>query len=346
MNQMMKKAMAAALSLTLVTGVAPITCEGVNLLKPSIVANAEGESVNNLYVQVQLSESINLGFRTDEFANLSGAKSVKLSGPNGDIVYNYVELPDDTRDYIIEGTDGESIGAYCFRYQLYANQLDEDVTIQFFADENAEGSIVPIKKQDNSTVDSFTYSVNDYCDSLIGDDAKYDSATEEANAISSLKNLGIAVDNYFNNNDIAIAFIDEAAAAAALESTYFAPVFFSDNDKISLVLDSVFSIRFYIDGLTDTSTATNWGDVEINTVKGQDDRYCFEQNILSPSYMDGSFAITYNGNIYEASVLSWCHRAIGSANENTQKLAKAIYEYSNYIEEYDAWYYNAQNSND
>lgn len=269
---------------------------------------------------VALDDSVTLNFYADKPAiNAIGVDRVTLTGPNGEKSYTTFE----------EG--GNDL--YIFRYPLYATQLDENVTIQYKKGED----IVQVRVYDADTdtyspEDSLSYNVNTYCDRLI---EIYTGWSEDVvNAAKSLKNLGIAADNYFDSASTAITFIDSDYSAL----TTYAPSFDSAAGKISLALDSKLSARLYIDGLTAGDESQAYGTYPTYTaIAGKDGKACFELANLDPTDLGGVYNIKYNDVTYDFSALSYCARAINSTNPKAVDVAKAVYEYYKYIEAYQNW---------
>ncbi|HOO05337.1 MAG TPA: hypothetical protein PLH83_02425 [Ruminococcus sp.] len=282
-------------------------------------------AVTYSYASVTLEDSITLNFYADKPSlNALGVDSVTLTGPNGEKSYaTFEEGGNDT---------------YIFRYPLYATQLDEDVTIQYKKGED----IVQVRVYDEATntlvpENSLSYNINTYCDEILEYEEGY-YADEEINAVQSLKNLGIAAKNYFSDSTDEITFIgtNYTTDKDAIKADY-APTFQSENDKVSVVLDSVFSIRYYIDGLTADSTATDENDTVLNAVKGKGGKYCFEKKIVSPTDMGSPYTITYNSQDYIASALSWSYRTIENDSNRIRNLSRALYQYFKYTEIYETW---------
>lgn len=281
----------------------------------------ELNAVKFSYASVVLDDSVTLNFYADKPSlNALGVDSVTLTGPNGEKSYTTFE----------EGGND----CYIFRYPLYATQLDEDVTIQY---KNGE-DIVQVRAYDEVAhtlvpKDSLSYSVNEYCDEILEFEEGY-YADEEINAVQSLKNLGIAADNYFDSASTAITFIDSDYSALS----GFAPTFDSAAGKISLALDSKLSARLYIDGLTAGDESQAYGTYPTYTaIAGKDGKACFELANLDPTDLGGVYNIKYNDVTYDFSALSYCARAINSTNPKAVDVAKAVYEYYKYIEAYQNW---------
>ncbi|SEH70036.1 hypothetical protein SAMN02910265_02220 [Ruminococcus flavefaciens] len=305
MNKFMKKAMAAACALAVVGGVP--TAFGTEIFPPALTASAAENEVTLTEAQVELASSITLDFYADK-SSLAAASvdSVELSGPNG--VKN-----------ISVDADSE-----VFSYDLYPTQLGEDVTIKF---KNGD-DIVKIADKG----ESFKYTVNDYC-AAVEAGSSTDYTDEAKNAAKSLKNLGIASDNYFNNKDTAITFMDES-----YDLSSYAPDFGEDTTaKISLLLDSITKFRVYIDGLTVPESADledSDGVTSIYSQNGKNGKACFESTFLYPQFFSEVQTITYGSKTYKASALSYCFRALNSSDAKTQNIGKAAYEYYKYITAY------------
>ena len=300
-NNGMKMAVSAVSALALVAGALPT----------ALAANAAGEKVTLSSVNVAIDDSISLRFyATKASVDAANVASVSLDGPNADPSVAKEAFESAT----ISGTD-----YYVFTYPLYATQLDENVTIQFLDGSNA---VVAIEDKGNS----YSYNVNTYCDYVIADaDDEFDEKTEKA--VKSLKNLGIASDNYFDNTSTAISFMEESYDGLS----YCDPSFATDT-KISLVLDSKLAARIYIDGLTADSKT----DANVSAVKGNYEGYCFEAKSINPAQLGKAQTITYGGADYTFSALSYCARAISSENAKAVDAAKTVYEYYKYITEYAA----------
>lgn len=304
MNKFMKKAMAAACALAVVGGVP--AAFGTEIFPTVLTASAAAGEVTLTNAQVELTSSITLDFIASKSSvDAAGVDNVVISGPNGDIDPTVTD----------DGT------TYTYSYDLYPTQLGKDVTIQFKKGEDI------VKIADKG--ESFTYTVNKYCDAVEAGSST-DYTDEEKKAAKSLKNLGIASDNYFNNNDTAITFMEESYDLSA-----YAPDFGTDTSaKISLLLNSITKFRVYIDGLTVPEAANlkdSDGETSIYSQNGKNDKACFESTFLYPKYFDEVQTITYNGNEYKASALSYCFRAINSTDVKTQNMGKAAYEYYKYV---------------
>ena len=278
-------------------------------------------AVTYSYANVTLDDSVTLNFYADKPSlNALGVDSVTLTGPNGEKSYTTFE------------NGGNS--CYIFRYPLYATQLDEDVTIQFKKGEDIVQVIV-YDEEENAVVpkNSLSYNINTYCDEILEDEEGY-YADEEINAVQSLKNLGIAADNYFDNTSTPISFLDSDYSALSA----FAPTFNSTQGKLSLVLDSKLSARLYIEGLTAGVESQAYDTFPTYTsIAGKDGKACFELANLDPTDLGGIYNIKYNDVTYDFSALSYCARAINSANPKAVDVAKAVYEYFKYIEAYQNW---------
>lgn len=304
MNKFMKKAMAAACALAVVGGVP--AAFGTEIFPPALTASAAENKVELTEAQVELNSSITLDFIATKISvDAAGVDNVVISGPNGDIDPTITD----------DGTN------YTYSYDLYATQLNEPVTIRFKKGDD----IVKI----NDDKDSYTYTVNEYCDFLITNGSDDDTK----NAAKSLKNLGIASDNYFNNNDTAITFMDES-----YDLSSYAPDFGEDTTaKISLLLDSITKFRVYIDGLTVPESADledSDGVTSIYSQNGKNGKACFESTFLYPQFFSEVQTITYGSKTYKASALSYCFRALNSSDAKTQNIGKAAYEYYKYITAY------------
>ena len=413
MNKIVKKTMAAAMALTLVAGAAPFAGSGFDVMKPAIVANAEGTLIatgNQYYtgdtidfgsddVYVKILNSVeNYADRTftlDENFELSGdyytiknadddsdmillsaaglsdtpvglkvygkgtstnpytfkaimiEKTVNISNVNialDDSItlrfYSPVESFDGSEvdKVILSGPNDpieitsfekDATGAYyVFSYPLYATQLGKDVTIQF-----KNGSTVVKVKRESDINKSFSYKVNDYCDYVLSDTNHiFDEKT--VNAVKSLKNLGIAADNYFDGTSTAITFLD--SDYSSLED--FGERLKDEKAKFSLVLDSKLSVRTYIDGLTagEQSQDDGYDDCKVYTaISGKGDKACFEWANINPTDLDGLHYFMYKDDDYYLAPLFYCARAVyNNTNSKAVDVAKAVYEYNKYIEKY------------
>ena len=254
---------------------------------------------------VTLDDSITLKFyATKASVDAAGVDSVTLTGPNGAIDVTNFKTDSSRKNYV-------------FSYPLYATQLDEDVTIQFKIGE----AILPINTYDRN---DFSYSINDYCDYVISGDGYTDSTL---NAVKSLKNLGIAADNYFDEttNAKAITFLD-----SEYDLSSFAPQ--ADADvKFSLVLDSNLSARVYIPGLPYGIYDEN---MKYKTVRGKDGNNCFEVPSINPAELGKAHTIKYDDSAIKFTPLAFCYRAITNNSEKSTEIAKAIYEYYKYTKAY------------
>ena len=256
-------------------------------------------------VSVDLDDSITLKFYAPiEKFDDAGVNKVTLSGPN-DTIDITAFVKDKTNSY------------YVFSYPLYATQLDEDVTIQF-----KKGSNVIKIKSEHEIYNEYSYKVNDYCDYVITDtDDRFDAKTEKA--AKSLKNLGLAADNYFENKSNEITFLDSSYNLSA-----YAPQT-EDDVKFSLVLDSKFAARVYIPGLEDDASFEGF-----NAITGKDGKNCFEVSGLKPTDLGKTYYVEAGEYDARFTALSYCYRAINSTNTNTSNIAKAVYEYYKYIKKY------------
>ena len=301
MNKFMKKAMAAACAMAVVGGIP--AAFGTEFFPSALIASAAAGEVDLDGAAVELASSITLNFyASEESLDATGVDSVVISGPNGEF------------DTIASGAtdDGNYI---IYSYDLYATQLSEPVTIQF----KKGDTVVNIDGKGAS----YTYTVNQYCDAV--EAGSY--TDEEKNAAKSLKNLGIASDNYFSNKDTAVTFMDESYDLDA-----YAPEFATDA-KISLVLDSALMFRVYIDGLAEDEAAElNYnGTKALSSMLGNNGKACFNSLDVIPSKLDEYQTITYNSKTYKASALSYCFRALKSSDVKTQNIGKAVYEYFEYV---------------
>lgn len=254
---------------------------------------------------VTLDDSITLKFyATKASVAAAGIDSVTLTGPNDSIEVKSTSFKTDS-----------SRKNYVFSYPLYATQLDEDVTIQFKFGE----TLVSINSYDHT---DFSYSINDYCDYVISGDGYNDSTL---NAVKSLKNLGIAADNYFDETTNAITFLD-----SEYDLSSFAPK--ADADvKFSLVLDSRLSARVYIPGLPYGIYDEN---MKYKTVRGKDGINCFEVPSINPAELGNEHTIKYDDSAIKFTPLAFCYRAIANNSEKSTEIAKAIYEYYKYTKAY------------
>lgn len=245
-------------------------------------------------VSASLDDCISLNFYA---YTSSKVHSVKVSGPNADIIYT---------TSFTRNADNK------FSYPLYATQLGEDITIEFL------DSINRAIEFNGRT--SFTYSINDYCDKAM----TLGLSEKDTNAVKSLRNLGLAADNYFSNGKNNITFMSPDDNLGD-----YLPLFSSKN-KLSLVLDSKFAVRHYIDGLTADSVT----DDNIPAVEGQGGKYCFEINSLKPTQLASVQTVSYNGKDYNFSALGYCARALANDKQVTKDLGQAVYEYYKYVKEY------------
>ena len=302
MNKIVKKAMAAALALTIVGGGIPALSGGIDIFKPAIVANAEVKKVALTNVSVDLDDSITLKFyATKESVDAAGVDSVTLTGSNDQI--NLTSFKTD-----VSGKN------YVFSYPLYANQLDENITIKF-----KKGTSTALIIAGGNNYTNYTYSINSYCDAVI--DTTVSDSTK--NMVKSLKNLGIAADNYFDGTEIGISFLD-----SDYDLSDFAPM--ADADvKFSLVLDSKLSARVYIPDLPDSGKYDNY-----SAIKGKGGKNCFEISNIKPTDLDEEYVFEYGSHLVLFKPLAFCYRAITNNSENSE-IAKAIYEYYEYAKAYE-----------
>jgi hypothetical protein len=89
------------------------------------------------------------------------------------------------------------------------------------------------------------------------------------------------------------------------------------------VLDSKLSSRIYINGLT---AGEQSDDGEYTAIKGKDGKACFEIHHINPAKLEEFHSITYKGKTYSFSAVSYCSRALNSADPKTVALAKAAYD--------------------
>lgn len=308
-NKFMKKTLAAALALTLVSGAMPTVIGRNGLTKPAIVAHAEANKVSLTNVNVALDDSISLKYyATKDSVDSAVVTSVTLDGPNDDITIANTDFKSAT----IGGTD-----YYVFSYPLYATQLDENVTIQFLGTGN---TVIAINNNGNS----YSYKVNNYCDYVA---SNYNSLTQyEYNAVDALKKLGIAADNYFSDSQTTINLYGSFALL-----NNFTPSFDSAYGKLSLVLDSKLSARLYIDGL---NAGEKSDDSAYTAIAGKDGKACFEITNLAPTKLGDVNSINYKNTAYTFSALSYCARTYNSTNSKTANVAKAVYNYYTYVKDY------------
>jgi hypothetical protein len=309
-HKLMKKATAAALALSIIGSVVPTV----------ITANAAGEEVTLSSVNVFLEDSISLRFyATKDSVDEANVTSVSLDGPNKDLKIAKTDF---------EATAVNGDDYYVFTYPLYATQLNENVTIEFLDSNN---SIISIKNKD----DSFSYKINDYYDYILNPENGYTKGTIDA--VTSLKNLGLAADNYFKDSGNSIDFIDTKSDTKTALKKY-EPNFTSEEGKISLVLNSNISARLYIDGLTVGTPSEEHMLMTFYAIKGQNGKACFELKHLFPRTLRGTYEIKYKDKIYKFSALSFCSRAINSNNKKTSDIAEAVYEYHKYVSKYQDTY--------
>ena len=276
-----------------------------------------GPTITMRGINVALKEDISLKFHTTQNSiDSTGVDSVTMTGPNGTLTVN---TPFEEEDDL-----GQQ---YVFSYPLYANQLDEDVTIQF----NKGSETVKIKGDHPADIyngtDTFSYNVNTYCDTLIN--SKLHHRTKDA--VRALKNLGIAADNYFDGASMPLTIIRSDFSDIDDAATTFS----SEEAKLSLVLDSKLSSRIYINGLT---AGEQSDDGEYTAITGKDGKACFEIHHINPAKLEEFHSITYKGKTYSFSAVSYCSRALNSADPKTVALAKAAYEYAKYIRIYASRY--------
>lgn len=319
MEKIIKKTVASAMALALIGG-GSASVGGAGLFAPALTANAEKNDgfVDLEFASVLLDDSITLRFFVKEYSNDNDSyNEVTISGPNGKKV---VSGTDYAHVYSESYDNWDGSGYYrlvAYDYSVYANQLDKKVSISF---KNVD-TTVKVKVGEKIT-SRYSYSVNDYCNSIINDaTGAYDVYT--LNAACSLKNLGLATDNYFNNGS---KTIDWLGSEYDLED--YAPGS-GDDVKYSLVLDSKLAARVYVPDLPADAVAD-----DLDTVLGKNGKYCFEKKGFAPTELDEFYYVFYNDYDFDFCPLSYCYRAIQSEDAKTVDMAKGIYEYFKYVCDY------------
>lgn len=322
MEKIFKKTVAAAMAVALVGGGSSVAFGGVNLLTANAI-NGDGQ-VDVEYANVALDDSITLRFYVRHFTYSNGENydndtydEVTLSGPNGRKVLTEPSFTT-AHDWRYDSeTDSYDYWKYdVYEYPLYANQLDKNVSISFKKD----GSTVKAKVGSKVT-SRYSYTVNKYCDDILNTSSY--NGTVTAYAAQSLKNFGLAADNYFNGTSKDITFID-----AEYDLEEYAPGS-PDDVKFSLALDSKLAARVYIPDLPADAEAEDF-----TTVKGYDGNYCFELKGFGPTELDEFYYVFYEDYDFDFCPLSYCYRAIQSDDSKTVDIGKAIYEYFKYVCDY------------
>ena len=307
MKKLMKKTVAAIMAAAFISGGGAASLGGTGLFEPNMTANAATEAVPLDFVSVSLDSSMNLNFYLPNFdennvCTYEMYDEVIISGTNGRI------------KYINNAFNYDSSGFYIYySYPLYANQLDEKVSIRF-----RKGNQFLKINVGGKTVSQYSYSVNQYCDSLI---ESYEGKTK--NAAISLKNFGLAAENYFDGGSYNIDFLDSEYNLDEFEPESSADV------KYSLVLDSQLAARVYIPDLP--------ADAEyegLQAVAGKNGLNCFEIKNLAPTQLGDYYMLSYGDYDFAFSPLAYCYRAINSTNPKAVDAAKAVYEYYKYMTEY------------
>lgn len=326
MEKIIKKTVASAMALALIGG-GSASVGGAGLFAPALTANAERNDgfIDVDYASVALDDSITLRFYVKRIVNENADNDtydeVTISGPNGRKVFTEPsETTESEHNYDSNGNLDIANGSYVYfvydiyEYPVYANQLDKKVSISF----KKEDTTVKVKVG-NKITSRYSYSVNDYCNSIINDaTGTYDGYT--VNAACSLKNLGLATDNYFNNGS---KTIDWLGSEYDLED--YAPGS-GDDVKYSLVLDSKLAARVYVPDLPADAVAD-----DLDTVLGKNGKYCFEKKGFAPTELDDFYYVFYNDYDFDFCPLSYCYRAIQSEDAKTVDMAKGIYEYFKYV---------------
>lgn len=323
MEKIIKKTVASAMALALIGG-GSASVGGAGLFAPALTANASnGDGFIDVdYASVALDDSITIRFYVKNYTNYYGNEDynddifneVIISGPNGRKVFTEPSMTNNDVSEIYEDDSYKYIKYDVYEYPVYANQLDKKVSISF----KNEDTTVKVKVGDKIT-SRYSYSVNDYCDTII-DDNPGAYTTETILAAQSLRNLGLATDNYFNNGSKTIEWLD-----SEYDLEDYAPGS-GDDVKYSLVLDSKLAARVYVPDLPADAVAD-----DLDTVLGKNGKYCFEKKGFAPTELDDFYYVFYNDYDFDFCPLSYCYRAIQSEDAKTVDMAKGIYEYFKYV---------------
>ena len=272
----------------------------------SIALDGRIEAVFHIYEKGYLSDSCS-----------QNLVKLVMSGPNGDIVISDIDtLP-------------VSNGKMKCVYPLDASQANEKVTLKAY-DKNGKqlilcktyGKIYDYSLCNHSKVEA---SVNDYM-SAIKITETYEDDDKLQLLVNAIENYCNAAENYFKGTANKVKkYSDEYNVKIAT----FAPEF-SNNIKISLVLNSATAVRIYTDS---TDVLIDGNEIIPCTTKyGK----CYEISNIPAHQLLSWHTLTIGSQNYQFSPMSYVYRTVNSksASNNLTDAAFAAYLYANAANEY------------
>ncbi len=254
--------------------------------------------------------TIGLNFYMDMNAELPDASKTEMqftvNGRTQTMTYADAKS-DDTGNYRI------------FTCEVYAKQMADEITAVMY--------------NDGASGNTYTYSVKQYADKLLADEAAY---AKEIPLVQAMLNYGSYAQEYFRYNTENLAnggtYLGEKALSAVTTDVLavYAGNITTGNDRVklisaSLVLDAQTSLRLYLsiphDVTVEGLKQSRYGSyVERKGILPQD---LTEDVTESVSYGEQSVDITYN-------CMAYCHNVLKSsgATEELKNVVRALYLYS------------------
>lgn len=201
----------------------------------------------------------------------------------------------------------EKAGLYCASANVSADHMDEAITAKLYKKAESEWTMV----------DTYTYSVNQYLDSV-------DTVNPYLTAlVETTRNYGKVSKAYFTDPENMPAVSDHSATYYTED---FKPVKNSD-DTISLVLNSRLAARLYVKDLPEDAEAT-CGSAALTARKSSSGQYFFEVTGITPTGLAEEIVIRYGESEYRFSPLSWSYLAAKNGNTGKNKaMADILCEY-------------------
>ena len=327
MNKTLKRTMTVAIALSIIGCGLPAFTGGTNIHKSAFAADVGmeakkvGDGVDLNYNKVKgasltLDSDIGLNFYiylTEE------VKKAVLSGPKGDISIN-------ENDFNVQEE-----GTVKLSYPINPLQLYDMISLKLYDAKNNQLDI--FDSEDIKYFDGiFEYNANNYLCEVLDSPHEYFDSDWSDYKIGICKDLAGTIRSYcdttkeyfskpdmerrdYNNDEI-------------INTQNVVPSFSSHEATVSLVLDSKFAVRLYVDDLKSSDTA-KYGVKTLIPRKAWDGRYYFEISGITPTKLCDQIVIKYNGNNYTFCPLSWAYRVVTTeyAPNKDVTMANQLYNY-------------------
>ncbi len=232
---------------------------------------------------------------------------------------------------------------YCVTANVTANHMHEEITAELYYVDGENETLIGTKK----------YSVYDYLKTQYDELLKLDSMSNQQRDLSILLSRTMTYGNvaefYFNNAEKNFSILDSDNYSTFNIITLLQelgvknlkkgipPEIVNDEAKVSLVLDSKMSSRLYIKGLTAGVQDDNGEYTSVAGTKGGTDYPAyFEIQNINVTELTDNIAITYNGEKYTFSPLTWAYRVLlnEKSTEKNVYMAKALALYADAAADY------------